>query len=114
MLGVDYKMPRGKWTWSVGATAGWSINKLDTAPAFRERVIGATGSDVVTDIHNSFAWSPRVKGWYDINRRVSFMIETSYNYSRPMLTIHSGGVDMSRRLNGDALVLKAGVVYGIW
>ena len=114
MVGAEYKMPRGKWTWSVGATAGWSINKLETAGTFRDRVIGATGNDVVTDIDNSFAWSPRVKGWYDVNRRVSFMVETSYNYSRPRLTIQSGGVDMSRRLNADALVFKAGVVYGIW
>jgi hypothetical protein len=114
MAGVEYKMPRGKWTWSVGATAGWSINQLETVAGFRERVLGTTGDDVVTDIDNSFAWSPRVKGWYDINRRVSLMLESSYNYSRPLLTIRSGGVDMSRRLNADALVFKAGVVYGIW
>jgi len=114
MVGAEYKMPRGKWTWSVGATAGWSINRLDAAGSFRDQVSGATGSDVVTDIDNSFAWSPRVKGWYDLNRRVSFMIESSYHYSRPMLTIRSAGIDLSRRLNGDALVFKAGVVYGIW
>jgi hypothetical protein len=114
MAGVEYKMPRGKWTWSVGTTVGWSINELETVAGFHDRVVGATGGDVVTDIHNSFAWSPRFKGWYDVNRRVSFMIESSYNYSRPLLTIRSGGVDMSRRLNADALVFKAGVVYGIW
>jgi hypothetical protein len=114
MAGAEYKMPRGKWTYSVGLTAGWSINQLDTAASFRDRVIGSTGTDVVTDIHNSFAWSPRVKAWYDMNRRVSFMAESYYNYSRPRLTIQSGGMDMSRRLNADALVFKAGVVYGIW
>jgi hypothetical protein len=114
MAGAQYKMPRGKWTWSVGATVGWSINSLDTAASFRDQVMGQTGTDVATDIHNSFAWSPRVKGWYDVNRRVSVMIESSYSYSRPMLTIRSGGVDQSHRLNADALLFKAGLVYGIW
>lgn len=115
MAGFDYKMPRGKWLWSTGVTAGWSLNKLETSSAFRERVSGAmNSSDLYTDIHNSFAFSPRVKGWYDINRRVSFMVESSYAFTRPELTIRSGGVDMSRRLNADAFIVKAGLVYGVW
>ncbi len=114
LVGVEYKMPRGKWTWAVGGTAGLSINRLDTATVFRNRVINATGADVVTDIHNSFAVSPRVKGWYDINRRVSFMVESSYNFSRPELTIRTSAGDLSRTLNADAFILRAGLVYGIW
>jgi hypothetical protein len=114
LAGADYKMPRGKWTWSVGATAGMSLNKLNTAASFRERVIDQTNADVVTDIHNGFALSPRVKGWYDINRRVALMVESSYNYARPELTIRTAAGDLSRRLNADALILKAGVVYGVW
>jgi hypothetical protein len=114
LAGADYKMPRGKWTWSVGATAGMSVNKLKTAASFRERVINQTNADVVTDIHNGFAFSPRVKGWYDINRRVALMIESSYNYARPQLTIRTAAGDLSRQLNADALILKAGVVYGVW
>lgn len=115
MVGVDYKMPRGKWTWSAGLTGGWSVNRLNTAGSFRDRLAAVTGTaDVTTDIHNSFAWSPRIKGWYDVNRRVSFMVETYYTHTRPELTIRSGGVDMSRRINADAVVMKAGLVYGIW
>ena len=114
LVGADYKMPRGKWNWAVGATAGMSMNKLDTASAFRERLINQTNADVVTDIHNGFAFSPRVKGWYDINRRVAFMIESSYNYARPELTIRTAAGDLSRRLNADAFIVKAGIVYGVW
>ena len=112
--GAEYKMPRGKWTWAVGATAGMSLNELDTATSFRERVISQTNADVATDIHNGFAFSPRVKGWYNINRRVAFMVESSYNYARPELTIRTAAGDLSRRLNADALILKAGLVYGVW
>ena len=114
LAGAEYKMPRGKWTWAVGATAGMSLNKLDPAASFRERMINQTNADVVTDIHNGFAFSPRVKGWYDINRRVAFMVESSYNYTRPELTIRTGAGDLSRRLNADAVILKAGIVYGVW
>jgi hypothetical protein len=114
LAGVDYKMPRGRWTWAVGATAGLSINDLDTATSFRERLISQTRADVVTDIHNGIAFSPRVKGWYDFNRRIAFMIDGSYNYARPELTIQTAAGDFSRRLNADAVILKAGIVYGVW
>jgi hypothetical protein len=114
LAGVDYKMPRGRWTWAVGATAGMSMNTLDTAVSFRERLISQTNGDIVTDIHNGIAFSPRVKGWYDINRRIAFMIDGSYNYARPELTIRTGAGDLSRRLNADAVIVTAGIVYGVW
>jgi hypothetical protein len=114
LVGVDYKMPRGRWNWSAGATVGWSFNKLDTASTLRDRLVRQTGGNVTTDIHNSFAFSPRVKGWYDINRRLSLLVETAYTYSRPEFTIRTPAGEMSRRLNADAFVLKTGLVYGIW
>jgi hypothetical protein len=114
LVGVDYKMPRGRWNWSVGATGGLSFNSLDTASTFRDRLIRQTGADVVTDIHNSFAFSLRVKGWYDINRRMSLLVETAYTFSRPELTIRTSAGDLSRTLNADAVVFKTGLVYGIW
>lgn len=40
------------------------------------RTQGAGTGEVATDIHNSFAWSPRFKGWYDYNRRISVMSAT--------------------------------------
>ena len=115
MAGVEYKMPRGKWTWAAGLTAGWSLNKLDTSQAFREQLANAAGTgDIATDIHNSFAWSPRFKGWYDYNRRISLMVETYYAYNRPEITLRSGALSQNRRLNADTWVAKTGIVYGIW
>jgi hypothetical protein len=114
LAGVDYKMPRGKWTWSVGATAGIVMNELDTADSFRARLIQQTSADVVTDVNNAFAFSPRLQGWYDLNRRVALKVESSYNYARPELTILTAAGDLSRRLNADALIFKAGLVYGVW
>jgi hypothetical protein len=115
MAGAEYKMPRGKWTWSVGATVGLSLNQLDTSQAFQERLAVAAGTpDIATDIHNSFAWSPRFKGWYDYNRRISVVIDTYYAYNRPEISLRRGAVTSRHRINADAWVFKTGIVYGIW
>jgi hypothetical protein len=115
MLGIDYKMPRGKWNWAAGMSAGWSMNNVDTPGAYRDRVINTTGiPDLWVDVHNSFVWGPRLKGWYDVNRRVSFMVESAYLVTRPELDVRANGIVTTRRINADALIVKAGVVYGIF
>jgi hypothetical protein len=115
MLGIDYKMPRGKWNWAAGMSAGWSLNNVDTPGAYRDRVINTTGiPDLWVDVHNSFVWGPRLKGWYDVNRRVSFMVESAYLVTRPELDVRANGVITTRRINADAFIVKAGVVYGIF
>ena len=115
MVGVEYKMPRGRWTWAAGMSAGWAFNSIDTPGDYRARAFSATGSeDLWVDVHNSLVWGPRVKGWYDISRKVSLMVESSYLVTRPTLDVRAAGVSSTRRLNADALVLKAGIVYGIF
>ena len=115
MVGIDYKMPRGRWTWAAGMSAGWALNSIDTPDDYRARATTVTGADDLwVDVHNSLVWGPRVKGWYDINPRLSLMVESAYLVMRPALDIRSAGVLSSRRLNADALVLKAGIVYGIF
>ena len=115
MLGVDYKMPRGKWNWAAGVFAGWAINKVETRWEDRARAADiAAADDLWVDVHNSVVWGPRLKGWYDVNRRVSFMVESAYLFTRPRLDVLSNGVLSTRRLNADAFILKAGIVYGIF
>jgi hypothetical protein len=115
MLGIDYKMPRGRWNWAAGMSAGWAINSLDTPDAYRGRAMTMTGvDDLWTDVHNSLVWGPRLKAWYDINRKVSLMLESSYLVTRPSLDVRLGGVSSTRHLKADAFVLKAGLVYGIF
>lgn len=115
LAGMDYKMPRGKWTWSPGLAAGWSLNKLTPSATFIDRVATSAGTtDIGTDIHNSFAWGPRLKGWYDVNRRLSWMVESAYIFARPQMTVRTGTIEMRRKLNADAFIMKAGIVYGIW
>jgi hypothetical protein len=115
MIGIDYKMPRGRWTWAAGMSAGWAINSIDTPDDYRARAMAVTGvDDLWVDVHNSLVWGPRVKGWYDISPKVSLMVESAYLVMRPALDIRSAGMSSSLRLNADALVLKAGIVYGIF
>ena len=115
MIGIDYKMPRGRWTWAAGMSAGWAINSIETPSGYRARALTVTGADDLSaDVHNSLAWGPRLKGWYDLNRKVSLMVESAYLVTRPLLDVRSAGGSSTRRLNADALVLKAGIVYGIF
>lgn len=115
MLGVDYKMPRGKWQWAAGLSAGWAINNVETRWEYRARAIDLAGTpDLWVDVHNSLVWGPRLKGWYDVDRRLSFMVESAYLVTRPALDVRANGVLSTRRLNLDAFIVKAGIVYGIF
>jgi hypothetical protein len=42
------------------------------------------------------------------------MVESAYLVTRPELDVRANGVTTTRRLNADAFILKAGVVYGIF
>lgn len=115
MIGIDYKMPRGNWNWAGGMSAGWALNQVETRWEYRAVATDLAGADDLwVDVHNSFVWGPRLKGWYDVNRRVSFMVESAYLVARPQLDVRANGVMSTRRLNLDALILKAGIVYGIF
>jgi hypothetical protein len=115
MLGLDYKMPRGKWNFATGMSLGWALNNIETPGEYNDRVVNTTGvQDLWVDVHNSLVWGPRFKGWYDRDRRLSYMIEAAYLVTRPELDVRANGVTTTRRLNADALILKAGIVYGIF
>ena len=115
MVGMDYKMPRGKWNWALGMSAGWAMNNVATPGEYNDRVINTAGvTDLWVDVHNSFVWGPRLKGWFERDRRISYMVEAAYLVTRPQLDVRSNGMIKTHRLNADALILKAGIVYGIF
>jgi hypothetical protein len=115
MIGADYKMPRGKWQWAVGVAGGWAVNNVETPGAYRELAARTAGAaDLWVDVHNSFVWGPRLKGWSDRDRRVSYLVEAAYLVTRPEFDIRARGVTTSRRLNADALIVKVGIAYGIF
>lgn len=115
MIGIDYKMPRGKWNWAAGMSAGWALNQVETPGEYQRGVAEAVGvQDLWVDVHNSLVWGPRIKGWYDRDRRISYLIEAAYLVTRPALDLRANGVTTTRRLNADALIVKVGVVYGIF
>jgi hypothetical protein len=115
MVGMDYRMPRGRWQWTVGGAIGWSINRIDTPPAYHHRAALAAGaSDLWVDVDNSLVWGPRARGWYDVNRRVSFMVESAYLMTRPALDVRANGRVTTTRLNADTLIVRMGIVYGVF
>lgn len=115
MLGLDYKMPRGKWNWAAGMAVGWAMNSIDLPWEDRASATDAVGaSDLWADVHNTLVWGPRLKGWYDVDRRLSYMAEAGYLVHRPEIDVRANGRLSTRRLNADGFVIKAGVVYGIF
>ena len=115
MVGVDYKLPRGRWEWSIGMAAGWAVNGVDVGPDHAARAASVLGTtDLWVDIHNSVAWGPRLQAIYDVNDRVSFIMNTSYVSTRPRLDVRADGRFSTTRLNADALMLTFGVVYAIY
>lgn len=115
MIGLDYKMPRGKWQWATGVSVGWAINGVTVPGEYHRGVAERAGADDLwVDVHNSLVWGPRLKGWYDHDRRLSYLVEAGYLVTRPELDVRVHGVTTRRTLNADALILKVGVVYGIF
>jgi len=115
MVGVEYRMPRGRWNWAAGVSGGWAFNSADTPDEYRARALNAAGvGDLSVEVHDSLVWGPRLKGWYDVNPRVSLLVESSYLVIRPTLDVHALGASSSRTLKGDAFVVKVGIVYGIF
>jgi len=115
MLGVDYKMPRGKWTYSAGVQAGWSMNHVEATGQYQQLARRVAGiDDVWMDVRNSVVWAPKVNAWYDINRRMALQFDAAYFVVRPEAMRRINGVESSWRLNADAMVLKAGFVYGVF
>ncbi len=114
MVGLDYKMPRGKWNWATGMSVGWAMNNVEVPWEMRAISESLGTQDLWVDVHNSLVWGPRLKGWYDHDRRLSFMVESAYLVTRPEIDVRSNGVTRTRRLNADALIIKAGIVYGIF
>jgi hypothetical protein len=115
MVGVDYNMPRGKWQWAAGMSGGWAINAINTPAEYAERATNVAGaSDLWVDVHNSFVWGPHLKGWYDHDRRLSYTVEAAYLVTRPELDVRANGFTATRPMKADALILKAGIVYGIF
>lgn len=115
MLGLDYKMPRGKWNWAAGMAVGWAMNSIDlhgkTARARPTQWGPAISGPMCT---TRSCWGPRLKGWYDVDRRLSYMVEAGYLVHRPEIDVRANGRLSTRRLNADGFVIKAGVVYGIF
>ena len=115
MAGVEYKIPRGQWQWSIGLAAGWAVNGVDVGSGRLARAAAVLGaSDLWADVHNSLAWGPRVQAIYDVNDRVSLIVDTSYVSTRPRLDVRANGRVSTSTINADALMLKVGVVYAIY
>jgi len=115
MVGADYKMPRGKWQYSVGLQAGWAINSIEDTDFYRNLVRDATGNDdLYVDARNSFVWAPKAKATYDINRRFMLQFDGAYFVANPELIRRIGGVESRSSFKADALIVKAGILFGIF
>lgn len=112
MAGVAYTWLNGQWSYEAGLTAGYAFNSVDLLDA-GQRVFPGT-SDVTVEISNSVALRPRVRAWYNINDRLSWMIGTGVTFTKPELTFRSGSNTLTRDLGGASWQIDSGVAVRIF
>jgi hypothetical protein len=112
MAGIAHTWHADRWSYEAAITAGYSFNSVDLLDAGQGIFPGA--STVVVEISNSFALRPRVRAWYDITDRVSWMIGTGITFTKPELTFRAGSNSLTRELGGAAWQLDSGIAVRIF
>ena len=107
MAGLQYGLGGGRTSAAASVVAGYAFNGLqaDTGHAGAERAIA---------VGNSFA--VRVGGslWVDVLPRVGINVFGGYLFTRPELTLVSGGSVVSRRVTADTALFSVGVAYWVF
>jgi hypothetical protein len=112
MAGVGYTWRMRQWSYEAAVTVGYSFNSVEALDA--SRLAFAGGGNVQVDISNSIALRPRVRAWYDINDRVSWMVGTGITFTNPELTFRSGSATLVKELGGASWQIDSGIAFRIF
>lgn len=112
MAGVGYTWHVGRWSYEAAMTAGYSFNRVEVLDGARLAFPGT--SNVVADISNSIAVRPRLRAWYDISDRVSWMVGTGISVTNPELTFRSGSTTIVKDLGRVAWQIDSGLAFRIF
>lgn len=112
MAGVGYTWHQGRWSYEAALTAGYSFNSVEALDASRFAFPGS--ASVQVDISNAVAVRPRVRAWYDVNDRVSWMVGTGVTLTNPELTLRSGSSTLTKDLGALAWQIEAGVAFRVF
>ncbi len=69
---------------------------------------------MVAEISNSVAVRPRLRAWYDISDRVSWMVGTGISVTNPELTFRSGSTTIVKDLGRMAWQVDSGLAFRIF
>ncbi len=107
MGGVEYGVSRGRLSYGLSLVGGYAFNsiRVDDQRSGPGRAIG---------VDNSFAARAGVGMWYDVTQRVGVNLFVGYRFTRPRVTFASDTETITRRLNGDAVVVSLGAAYWIF
>ena len=107
MGGVEYGVSRGRLSYGLSLVGGYAFNsiRVDDQRSGPGRAIG---------VDNSFAARAGAGMWYDVTQRVGLNLFVGYRFTRPRVTFASDTETITRRLNGDAVVVSLGAAYWIF
>ena len=107
MAGLQYGLGGGRTSAAASVVAGYAFNGLqaDTGHAGAERAI-AVGNSLAVRVGGSL--------WIDVLPRIGINVFGGYLFTRPELTLVSGGSVVTRRVTADTALVSVGVAYWVF
>ena len=107
MAGLQYGWGGGRTSAAASVVAGYAFNRLqaDTGHAGAERAI-AVGNSPALRVGGSL--------WVDVLPRIGINVFGGYLFTRPELTLASGGSVVTRRVAADTVLVSVGVAYWVF
>ena len=107
MAGVGYTLTGDGVSAAFSVVGGYAFNSL-------KGVDPDTSLGLPLDIGNSVVWRPGVSLWVDTSRRTALNVSIGYVFTRLRLTALDDGRLRERTQRGDALLVRAGMVYRLF
>ena len=107
MAGVGYTLAGDSVSAAFSVVGGYAFNSL-------KEVEPDASLGLPLDIGNSVVWRPGVSIWVDTSRRTALNVSIGYVFTRLRLTALDDGRLRERTQRGDALLVRAGVVYRLF
>jgi opacity protein-like surface antigen len=114
MGGLEYTIRRGRWSYEVGATLGYTFNKGALLPE-AERYLASRGwSNAQVDVANSLALRPRARVYYDTPSRITLVGGAGVTFLDADVTIRSETDSLRINRNLSSLSVEAGIMVALF
>jgi hypothetical protein len=114
MGGLDYTIRRGRISYEVGATAGYTFNKARLLPAGQAFFEAAGAPTVSIDVTNGFAFRPRARVYYDTSSRFTWMVGAGVLFANPEVTLRGGSQSITFNRNLNSVTIEGGLLFALF